>query len=68
VHAKKTRDRKKELLEISEGLIIKMEKESFLLREYLGIFIDTNMLLLSIYPEEFSYYYLTKLMCIYTHS
>jgi len=35
VHAKKTRDRKKELLEISEGLIIKMEKESFLLREYL---------------------------------
>lgn len=37
MHAKKTRDRKKELLEISEVVIIKMEKESFLLREYLGM-------------------------------
>jgi hypothetical protein len=43
MHAKKTRDRKKELLEISENVIIKMEKESFLLREYLGIFFFVNI-------------------------
>jgi hypothetical protein len=48
IHAKKTRDRKKQLLEISLGLIIKMEKESFLLREYLGTFIDTHIY---IYPR-----------------
>jgi hypothetical protein len=50
MHAKKTRDRKKELLEISENVIIKMEKESFLLREYLGTFFSFCEYLIYLFP------------------
>jgi hypothetical protein len=35
VHAKKTRDRKKQLLEVSEKLVTEMEEEAHLLRDYL---------------------------------
>ena len=35
MHAKRTRDRKKQLLEVSESMISEMENESHSLREYL---------------------------------
>ena len=35
MHAKRTRDRKKQLLEVSESMIGEMENESHALREYL---------------------------------
>lgn len=35
MHAKRTRDRKKQLLEVSEAMIGSMESESHALREYL---------------------------------
>jgi hypothetical protein len=35
MHAKRTRDRKKQLLELSESMIGNMESESHALREYL---------------------------------
>lgn len=35
MHAKRTRDRKKQLLEVSESMIGEMENESHSLREYL---------------------------------
>lgn len=57
MHAKKTRDRKKELLEISENVIIKMERESFLLREYLGtFFLFVNILFIHFFFLSESHY------------
>ena len=41
MHAKRTRDRKKKLLEDSESIIVRMERESHLLRGYC---VSLNML------------------------